>query len=47
MNYAMFNFFQNIKFNSFSEMWSHDLSQMYRDAIPFIILSITKGSSLF
>ena len=45
-NYAMYDFFQNIKVNSFGKMQSNDLDQMYRYAIPFIILNITKGSFL-
>ena len=44
--YAVY-FFQNIKFYSFGEMQSNDLDQMYRNAIPFILLNITKGSFLF
>ena len=47
MNYAVYDFSQNIKFNSFGQMPSNDLDQMYRNAIPFIILSIMKGSFLF
>ena len=47
MKSAMYDFFQNIRFYSFSEMRSNALDQMYRNAIPLIVLNIPKGSFQF